>query len=531
MQSDSPPAEFDLIVIGAGINGAAIAREAALSGLATLLLDAHDVGGATSAASTRLIHGGLRYLEHGELSLVYESLHERERLLERAAHLVEPLGIYLPLYAGGRRKRWQIRAGLTLYDVLSAGSSLPCHRTLDRAALRGRLPGLAAEGLIGGAQYYDAQARFPERLVLENVIDAVAHGAQLRTHAPVTAIRVERGRATGVEWRTRGGGRRQADAACVVNAAGPWVDRVLGPLGEQRLIGGTKGSHIVVPPFPGAPDAAVYTEAASDGRPFFIVPWNGSYLIGTTDERYDADPGDAAIDAAELDYLVTETQRVFPGAAPLRPRLLYTQSGVRPLLYQPRGKAGAITRRHLIHAHRHVRGLYSVVGGKLTTHRALAEDVLARLPAPLRRARRRSPTRERDLPGHAAPAERDEMLAGAGAALGPDQAQRLWRIYGSATAAIADRAAASEELSATLGPDAPTLVAELVHAIEAEWAVSLTDILYRRSMAGLAADFGRSAAPAAARWLERLGLWDAARAEQELAECRAYIRRARPASL
>lgn len=523
MQADS--LEVDVVIIGAGINGAAIAREAALSGLEVLLLDAADAGGGTSAASTRLIHGGLRYLEHGELGLVYESLHERERLLERAAHLVEPLALYLPLYAAGRRKRWQIRAGLTLYDWLSVGSALPRHRMLGRDEMLEHVPGVAQPGLLGGARYFDAQARFPERLVVENIVDAVEHGAQLATYSPATEISFAAGRVTGVRWRRRDGHSAFASATTVINAAGPWVDRVLGPLGDARLVGGTKGSHVVVAPFPGAPPAAVYTEAASDGRPFFVVPWNGLYLIGTTDERYEDDPGAAVIDGAELEYLSAETERVFPGAAPLRSRLLYTQSGIRPLPYRPGGETGAITRRHVIHAHPRAAGLYSIVGGKLTTHRALAEDVLGRLRRDGARVPRRSPSRDRDLPGHVSPADCDALLERAGAVVGAAQARRLWRIYGGRSAAIVDRAAASTELAMTLGPGTPTLVAELVHAVENEWATHLTDILQRRCMSGLDADFGRVSAPEAARWLQRLGLWDHARAEQELADYAAYRRR------
>jgi len=232
-------ARFDLIVIGAGINGAAVAREAALCGLKVLLLDRADIGAGTSSASSRLIHGGLRYLEYAEIGLVHESLAERERLLRTAPHLVEPLELCIPFYAGARRKPWQVRFGLTLYDWLSAGKSEPNHSYLSRDELLSRLPGLRADGLLGGASYFDAQARFPERLVLENVRDAVENGAQLMTYTRVTRIRVERGRVTGVDWRVADGGTGGAEAPLVVNAAGPWVDEVLGAIKHTRLIGGT----------------------------------------------------------------------------------------------------------------------------------------------------------------------------------------------------------------------------------------------------------------------------------------------------
>lgn len=521
---------YDVVIVGAGINGAAIARELAFSARRVLLIDQDDVGSGTSAASTRLIHGGLRYLEYAELSLVYESLHERERLLKSAPHLVEPLGLYLPLYAGGQRKPWEIAVGMQLYDCLSLGKSLPRHRMLSRAAMLEALPGLAADGLVGGAHYFDAQARFPERLVLENVIDAVEHGAELATYTRATDIRVDDGAVSGVGWQDRAGRQGFAAAPIVINAAGPWVDRVLDRVEPRPLMGGTKGSHLIVTPFNGAPAEAVYTEA-TDGRPFFIVPWNGLYLIGTTDERYAEDPGEACISDAEFAYLVESTQRVFPGAADLAERVCYTHAGVRPLPYTTGGKTGAITRRHIIHRHPGADGLYSIIGGKLTTHRALAEDVLKRLRRRVAELPRRSPTRDARLPGAASAAERDELLAESTAVLGAEQAGRLWRVYGARLAAIVDAARRSKALAAPVGPAAACLACELVHAFDAEWATSLVDVLQRRCMAGLDADFGLRTAPAAAQCLLELGVFDRERAERELADYRRYARRFRPRAL
>jgi glycerol-3-phosphate dehydrogenase len=515
-----------VIVIGAGINGAAIAREAALSGLAVLLVDRGDLAAGTSSASSRLIHGGLRYLEHFALGLVRESLLERERLLRSAPHLVAPLELCIPVYARARRKRWQIAVGLTLYDWLSADRSLPGHTLLARDALLAKLPALNRDALVGGAAYFDAQARYPERLVVENALDAAANGALVRTYTRVTRIRVEGGRATGVDWRSASGETGGAQARVVVNAAGPWVDEVLGPIRHTRLIGGTKGSHLIAPPFAGAPTVGVYVEARSDSRPLFILPWNDLLLIGTTDERVEGDPGAAAMTSRELEYLARETERVFPVAAGLASRVLYTCTGVRPLPYQPRGAEGAITRRHLIRRHRAARGLYSIVGGKLTTHRALAEDVLGVLRPQLAGLERRRPTRDRPLPGALEPQERDELLADVGATLNAAQAARLWGIYGAAARRIAELAASEPDLATTLGAS-ETLVAELVYAREVEWAVTLDDILQRRCMAGLKADFGVGAAEPAARWLVRLGVWDSARAESELADYRARAGRQR----
>ena len=284
---------------------------------------------------------------------------------------------------------------------------------------------------------------------------------------------------------------------------------------HTRLIGGTKGSHIIVPPFAGAPRSGVYVEAGADHRPFFILPWNELLLIGTTDERFEGDPGAATIDARERAYLVSETERVFPGAAGLASRVLYTHTGVRPLPHQPRGAEGAITRRHIVRRHRAARGLYSIVGGKLTTHRALAEDVLRKVRDELPRPVDAKLTRDRPLPGALPTAERDELLAALRGRFGERQARRLWHVYGKFAADIA-ALAARPELAEPLA-DGALLTAELVYALTTEWAESLEDLLQRRCMAGLGADFGVRAAPAAAGALVRLGIWDAARAAHELA--------------
>jgi glycerol-3-phosphate dehydrogenase len=408
-----------------------------------------------------------------------------------------------------------------LYDLLAVGQSVPKWRSFGRDELLAKLPGLNPDGLVGGASYYDAQVRFPERLVVENVRDAVDHGAALLTYTRVTRVRVEAGRVTGIEWQSAAG-RGGARARLVVNAAGPWVDEVLGPIQHTRLMGGTKGSHIVVPTFTGAPPTGVYVEAGADARPFFILPWNEHILIGTTDERYDGDPGAATIDDDERAYLVAETERVFPGAAGLTRRVLYTHTGVRPLPYQPRGTAGAITRRHLIRRHRAARGLISIVGGKLTTHRALAEDVLRELGKQLGRPLA-SPTRGRPLPGALPVDDRNRLLAELGARFGASQAKRLWPIYGKLAADVASLAF-QRELAEPIDSSSSVLAAELVHAIEAEWAVTLEDVLQRRCMAGLDGDFGLRAAPAAASTLVRLGIWDSAKAARELAAYRELAR-------
>jgi glycerol-3-phosphate dehydrogenase len=367
---------YDAVIIGAGINGAGIARDAAMRGLKVLLIEKGEIGAGTTSASTRLIHGGLRYLEHFEFGLVYESLRERETLLRIAPDLVRPLAITIPVYEQSRRGRLTIRAGMILYDLLSWGKSLPRHQMLSRTETLERWPGLNPEGLVGSALYYDAQVEFPERLVLANVVSACEFGAEVLTHTRVTGFAVEDGKVFGVEFISEDGQKDLAEAAVVINAAGPWIDQVLErvPLESPKLIGGTKGSHIVVPPFPDAPANAIYLEARSDGRPIFIVPWNKLYLIGTTDVRFEGDPDEVRCELWEIEYLLSESNLAFPGAGLTRDSILRTYSGVRPLPVTAEKDEQSITRRHFIREHSRLSNLLSIVGGKLTTYRSLAEE-------------------------------------------------------------------------------------------------------------------------------------------------------------
>jgi glycerol-3-phosphate dehydrogenase len=517
--------QYDIVIIGAGINGAAIAREAALLGFKVHVVERDDVASGTSAASTRLIHGGLRYLEYAEFGLVYESLAERERLLRFAPHLVEPLPFYVPIFAHGKRRPWQIRTGMWLYDLLSITKSVPHHSMLSRAEFAAAVPGVRNEGLLGGARYYDAQLAFPERLIVELLSDALAQGAKLSTYTSVTEIITVEGAVRGVRVRNARGERSELLAKCVVNASGPWADKVTGKLAHDRLVGGTRGSHLIVRPFDGAPAGAVYAEAAADGRPFFIVPWNGLYLIGTTDVRDDSDPALAAISADERAYLLAETRRLMPLAGDLSTRICYAYSGMRPLPYVPGGREGAITRRHIVHAHSDVPGLYSIIGGKLTTHRALAVDVMAKLRERLPWRCKSSPTAARPLPGAVGGADRRELEAALAAAFGQSQANRLIRIYGKAAADVLASVRDTQELGMVIAPGSRVLVAELQRAFSTEWAKNLTDVMQRRCMAGLDADFGLDGIDAAATWLVRLGFEDRASAHAQAAHYRNWARR------
>ena len=367
---------YDVVIIGGGINGAGIARDAAMRGLSVLLIEKGEIGAGTTSASTRLIHGGLRYLEHFEFGLVYESLRERETLLRIASDFVKPLAITIPIYKQSKRGRLTIRAGMILYDLLSRGKSLPRHQMLSRDETLERWRGLNSEGLVGSAVYYDAQVEFPERLVLANVRSALEFGAEVLTHTRVTNFAVEDAKVTGVEFVTEDGQTTFVEGEVVINAAGPWIDQVLerAPIRSPKLIGGTKGSHIIVSPFPGAPGNAIYLEARSDGRPIFIIPWNKLYLIGTTDVRFEGDPDEVRCELWEIDYLLSETNLALPSAGLTRDSIIQTYSGVRPLPVTGDKDEQNITRRHFIREHPRLPNLLSIVGGKLTTYRSLAEE-------------------------------------------------------------------------------------------------------------------------------------------------------------
>ena len=531
--------EFDVIVIGAGINGAGIAREAARRNLRVLLLDKGDIASGTSAWSTRLIHGGLRYLEHGEINLVRESLREREQLLRAAPHLVRPLPMLVPVYAGGRRSLGAIRAGMLAYDLLSFDKSLGRHRILSRAETLRRAPGLQAEGLRGAALYFDAQVEYAERLVLENVLSARSCGASVLTYARVERGLVEDGAMRGVAFVDLidgGGQQHQAFASVVLNVAGPWVDEVVAQVPSSsaaRLVGGTKGSHFVIANFPGAPREALYAEAATDRRPFFIIPWNKLYLIGTTDTRYAGDLDQVVANEDEIEYLLREANRLIPAAGLTRDSVLYTYSGVRPLAFQADGAAGRITRRHFLHDHAPaLEGFVSVVGGKLTTYRSLAEQAVDLVCKKLRR-RVESPdsTAFVNLPG-APPCGSDMAKFGAHfAANSPLPAvtnARLLRVYGVRAAEVLDVCREHSRLCEPLIAGGEAVAAEIVFSFRHEMAETLTDCLLRRTMLGLNSTCGLDVVEPAARVAQDFLGWDQQRAEREINEYRRHVRRFHP---
>jgi glycerol-3-phosphate dehydrogenase len=548
---------FDVIVIGAGINGAGIARDAAMRGLRVLLLDKGDIASGTTSWSGRLIHGGLRYLEHFEIPLVRESLRDRERLLHMAPHLVRPLGFLVPIYDYMKRGPLVIRLGMLAYDVLSFDKSVANHKMFSPEEALEREPGLNHEGLQGAAFYYDGQAEYAERIAVENTVSAREHGALVLTYAKVERLIVESGAVTGVEFTdVLGGGKYEARAPVTVNVAGPWVDEVLRGMGypESRMMGGTKGSHIIVDPFPGAPRReTLYVEARKDGRPYFINPWNGRYLIGTTDIRYEGDLDRVVADEEEIDYLLDETNRLIPRARLTREDVLFTYSGVRPLPYSPDGEEGGITRSHVVYDHKEGRsvaggrlevqgggpgaeGLLSIVGGKLTTYPTLSRQTVDMVYDKLGSEAPESRADKIPLPGGATPDFEGfaaEFKATSG--LADELAERLLRLYGARAPDVLALAGDDPSLRIPLTPSATVesglMGAEVLYAFRCEMAQTLADVLLRRTMVGMGPRVGLDVDEAAAKVVVKHLDWDEERAEREVQDFRAFIKRFRPKAL
>ncbi|WP_082418151.1 glycerol-3-phosphate dehydrogenase/oxidase [Flaviflexus massiliensis] len=522
-------AGYDVVVVGAGVNGAGIAWDASLRGLRVLLIDKGDVGSGTSSWSSKMIHGGLKYLEKYDVSLVRESLREREWLLQAAPHLVRELRFILPFYDRNVHSKAILSLGMVAYDVLSFDKSVRRFELLSRDKMLAREPGLDPEGLTGGAVYSDGQVNYAERLSFEIALAAQRAGATLLTYTRATKVGRIDGRVASLTVRDEIDGKEYTiPTRAIVNAAGPWIDEVWAEdnLGLPRMNGGTKGTHLVVDSFPGAPKDAFYYEAVTDGRPMMVIPWTGRYLIGSTDLRFTGDLDMASATQDEYDYILRETNKIIPGANLTMADVRYSYTGVRPLPYADESSdVSDITRRHDIRHHKDVAdGLYTLVGGKLTTFRQVGQDfgdILARRFG----SKRKSVTRKLALPGGG---DRDlNRLRGRVARFGlaDDLVNRLVDQYGSRAIDVATFIVSGEALTRVLDESFNLTVGEVEWAIRYEDAVRLADILARRTVVGLENDLGRAVIePVADIAAELLG-WDDARLADEIARYEHYLTR------
>jgi glycerol-3-phosphate dehydrogenase len=510
----------DLLVIGGGIIGAGIARDAALRGLSVAIVEQADFGSGTTSRPTRLIHGGLRYLELFDFALVRSDMREREILLRIASHLVFPLAFLLPLYRPSFFYQLKLRIGMQLYDALSLDKSLPKRQHLDRAATLAAEPSLEPDGLVGAWRFYDAQVPLVERLVIENLVDAADHGAIVLNHARVIDFLREGDRVSGARVRDSVANRNiEIRARFTVMATGPWLDRTIAPLRTRSdpLLRLTKGAHIVTRR---AVQQAHVLFAKSDGRLFFVVPWLDATIVGTTDTDYTGDPGNVAATEEDVRYLQDEARRAFP-SAPFD-EIHFTWAGVRALVREEGVSEGDVSRKHALfdHAKREgVEGILSVLGGKITAYRAIAEEVV---DAASRRLSRYTPSRTADdlLPG----ARPVEMAARPGD-LSLEAATRahLTSIYGGRAREVLDLARADPSLASPLCPHHRGMEAEIVHAVQSEWAQSLGDVLLRRNALGLSAC---QALDCVDRVADRMGAvlgWDQARRREEIEDYRREV--------
>jgi glycerol-3-phosphate dehydrogenase len=535
---------LDALIVGGGIVGTGIARDLGLRGLKVALVEQSDLASGTSSRPTRLIHGGLRYLEMFDFALVRTDMREREVLLRVAPHLVHPLRFLMSMYGRGVLYRAKLQAGMQLYDALSFDKSLPTRQWLNRKQVMRVEPGLNPTDLQGAWQYYDAQVSLVERLVIENALDAASAGGTVLTYAPaVRFLRDESGAVTGALVRDALSGREvEARARLTVNASGPWLDMTTAGLrgGRRPLLRLTKGVHIVTP---SASEHAHVLFARSDGRLFFVIPWLGYSLIGTTDTDYHGDPSEVAATRADVDYLISEARHAFSSGR--FDDVYYTYAGVRALVRVEDVDEGKVSRKHALHDHARrdgVPGIVSVVGGKITAYRAIAEEVGDFVVGKLgTHSRGDSSTHIRPLPGgHLGDLQtyvRDEIWPRARSlGLEMQQAEHLGSIYGSLAPDVLSHAERDPRLAQRVCPHQLTIGAQIERAVTAEWALSLGDVLLRRTPLGLEACQALDCLDNLAVQVGELLGWDAAeRARQvevyrrEIEPMRRFSRSATPA--
>ena len=503
--------DYDVFVVGGGINGVGIARDAVGRGYRVGLAEMNDLASGTSSWSTKLIHGGLRYLEHYEFRLVREALKEREVLWGMAPHIIRPLRFVLPHHEG-LRPAWLLRLGLFLYDHIGGRRALPATRTLD---LRTDPAGTPLKGEYAkGFEYSDCWVE-DTRLVVLNARDAADRGADIMVRTKVIGAR-RSGEGPHAYWHvdledTETGARTDATARMLVNAAGPWVDRVLGSTGYNgpRNVRLVQGSHIVVPKLYEHDRAYIFQNA--DNRIFFAIPYERDFtLVGTTDRDYDADPADVAISDEEIDYIVDGANGYFEKPV-RREDIVWNYSGVRPLFDDGASAAQEATRDYVLKLDDKGAPVLNVFGGKLTTYRRLAESALEHVGNAIGQ-RGRSWTRGANLPGGDFPMTGYDAqwrkLQREHPFLRDDEAKRLTRLYGTAAEAFLQGTSSEGDLGERFG--ASLTEVEVRHLMLREWARTADDVLWRRTKEGLripAADAARLAAFIEA---ERGGLREAA---------------------
>ena len=512
--------EFDLAVIGAGINGAAVARDASMRGLRVGLIERGDFAGATSSRSSKLIHGGFRYLPQGQLKLVYEALRERERLRHRTApHLVHPIQFLFPVYRRRGFNRFTMSMGLTLYDLFARMPFKEWHSSLNPAEVRETEPALSREGLTGGAMYFDAWAD-DARVTFENVLDADLHGAAVANYAAVESFGASDGKMASASVRDLiGGGTYEVRAKEFLNAAGPWVDdiRRLDDPSAQPCVRLTKGVHLVFSRTL-LPVRESIVLADERGRIVFVMPHDRYVLVGTTDTDFTGDPASVRTEIGDVEYLIAVLAESLPGIKLTNADVATSFAGLRALVREKDGAApSSVPREEVILESGS--GLITVAGGKFTTHREIAQKLVDLVMKRLGRRAGICPTLTTPFSG-ARPLEKGEESGGAAVmrTIPGTAATILKARYGTRAPIVARIASRRPELAQPLSRGCPALGAEVVNAVVNEMAHSVGDFLIRRtSLSWRAPVEAEGAAAAVARIMAAELGWDRARENAEVA--------------
>lgn len=533
---------FDLLIIGGGITGAGTARDAARRGLRVCLVEMSDLASGTSSRSSKLVHGGLRYLEQGEFSLVFEAVSERRVLMDIAPHLVNPLGFLFPVYKSSRRGVFTVNVGMWVYDGLSLFRSPRIHRNLSRKEVADEVPALRQDELKGAPLYYDC-ATDDARLTLETALDAVNHGAIVLTYSKVAGLlRDAGGKVCGARVRDMlSGEERSVNAHAVINATGPWTDRTraMGSGGAPRLRP-TKGIHVVVDADRLGVQHAVVCFHPKDGRVLFAIPWGDRTYIGTTDTDFVDDPAQVAATSEDVNYLLDATNHYFPDTHLVRDDVISTWAGVRPLISaEGAGDESSVSREHEIFVDPD--GLITIAGGKLTTYRRMGGEVvdrsldLLRLMGKAPDVLRPSQTAHEALPGAVGWPEDDDhaavavkvQAAGAGR-LSSKTSALLANTYGMRGVDVAELAAADQALAVKLTPERPEIMAQVAYAVKCELAQTARDVLIRRTqMFFRDRDQGLGAVERVAELMATLLGWTADRTTSEVLAYQEEVSRSR----
>jgi glycerol-3-phosphate dehydrogenase len=533
---------YDLVVIGGGITGAGIARDAALRGMKVGLFEKADFASGTSSKSSKLIHGGLRYLEHGEIRLVFESVSERSVQMRVAPHLVRPLPFLIPIYKGVRPGFEIMNVGLWIYDSLALFRVPRVHKAFrGTAAALALEPQLRPAGLRGAFEYYDC-ATDDARLVLENALDAIALGAECHSYTEVVRFERNGARITGVAVRDRLTGKEwSVTARAVILAAGAWTDEMIQrfelPM-ARPLLRRTKGVHIVLPRERLPLARAITLISPVDGRVMFALPWRERSVLGTTDTDYDGTADDVAADADDVKYLCDSGNGYFPGANLAPSDVIATWAGLRPLIAPPpkteEGDESSVSREHEVFTRPD--GLVIIAGGKLTTYRRMAREAVGKTLDLLREmgdepVNHKETTKHRPLPGAVGLDSANlEGVAAIGRRLmadyklDVDTATHLCGVYGARAPELGAAIAADRTLGQRLDPELPYVWAEVSFAARHDLARTVEDVLARRvPLLLVSRDQGLGVCEQVAGVLARVHGWDAAALARQIEEYRAEV--------